>query len=289
MGGYLLFPTPVPTPLARIVAASGAAAPEGADLSQTITGAAPLAEAMPGEITFADAPQDEAFLEACRATACFVAPHHAARLARAAVALVLDDPYLGFARALPRLFPPAAGSSSLFGTAGVNPGASIHPEARLEQDVIVDPGAIVGPRAEIGSGSIVGANSVIGSDVRIGRNCRVSPHVTVSHALIGDQVSLAPGVRAGQPGIRFAAATAMALSPLLQIGRVIIQDGVEIGANSTIARGILGDTVLGEGTTIGDLVSIGSNAAIGRYCRVPAQTNVPAGAFYADFFMPRDI
>ncbi|MBO0733230.1 MAG: UDP-3-O-(3-hydroxymyristoyl)glucosamine N-acyltransferase, partial [Methylocapsa sp.] len=255
---------------------------EGADLAQIIRGAAPLAEAMPDEITLFEAP--EASLETCRAAACFVAPHYASRLAQAAVALILDDPYLGFARALRCLFPAATGISPLFGTAGVNPGAAVHPEARLEQDVIVDPGAIIGPRAEIGSGSIVGANSVIGSCVRIGRNCRVSPHVTVSHALIGDQVSLAPGVRIGQPGVRLGpAATPTAMAPAPQIGRVIIQDGVEVGANSAIDRGTLGDTVLGEGTRIGDLVYIGSNAAIGRFCRIPAQTNVPPGACYADF------
>jgi UDP-3-O-[3-hydroxymyristoyl] glucosamine N-acyltransferase len=147
--------------------------------------------------------------------------------------------------------------------------------------VIVDPGVVIGPRAEIGFGSIVGANSVIGSDVRIGRDCVIGPQATITHALIGDRVILHSGVRIGQPSVDFGhAGVALgrrALSRAPKIGRVIIQDGVEIGANATVDRGAVGDTVIGEETRIGNLVRIAANVTIARHCAVSAPADV-AGA-----------
>jgi UDP-3-O-[3-hydroxymyristoyl] glucosamine N-acyltransferase len=207
---------------------------------------------------------------------------------KSTLALVMEEPSRGFALAMRRLFPQAIRPSSLFGTVGINPGASIHPEARLEQDVIVDPGVVIGPRAEIGSGSIVGANSVIGSDVRIGRDCRIGPQATITHALIGDRVILHPGVRIGQPSVDFGhagiAPASRGLPWTLGIGRVIIQDGVEIGANSTIDRGAVGDTVIGEETRIGNLARIAANVTIGRHCVFSAQAEIAAGAQLEDCF-----
>jgi UDP-3-O-[3-hydroxymyristoyl] glucosamine N-acyltransferase len=268
--------------LADIVACAGAEAAEGTDLSLLIRGVAPLDEAGPGELSFLDLPQDAALLQTSHATACFVAPRHAPLMPQSMLALIIEEPFVGIARAMCLLYPQATGPNSSLGTAGVNPGASLHPEARLEQHVIIDPGAVIGPRVEIGSGSIVGANSVIAADVRIGRNCLVSPQVTLSHALIGDRVILHPGVRIGQRGVSSASQHRTAKLPW--IGRVIIQDGVEIGANSTIDRGVLGDTVLGEETKIANLVHIAENVTLGRYSTVAAQAQIPPGARHTDFF-----
>ena len=223
-------------------------------------------------------------LETSRATACFVTPGDAPRVPKTTLALVMEEPSRGFALAMRRLFPQAIRVK----TAGIDPGAAIHPEARLEQDVIVDPGVVIGPRAEIGSGSIIGANSVIGSGVRIGRDCRIGPQVTITHALIGDRVILHPGVRIGQPSVDFGHA-GIALAPhglpwAPGIGRVIIQDGVEIGANSTIDRGAVGDTVIGEETRIGNLVRVAENVTIGRCSIILAQAEIPAGAQLEDCF-----
>jgi UDP-3-O-[3-hydroxymyristoyl] glucosamine N-acyltransferase len=262
------------TSLADIVACTGAAVLDGADLSVIVSGVAPLDEAGPGELTFLDSPENAMLLETSRATACFVTPGDAPRVPTTTLALVMEEPSRGFALAVRRLFPQAIRPKSLFGTAGINPGASIHPEARLEQDVIVDPGVVIGPRAELGSGSIVGANSVIGSDVRIGRDCLIGPQATITHALIGDRVILHPGVCIGQLSVDVGQA-GIALAPhgfpwVREFGRVIIQDGVEIGANATIDRGAMGgDTVIGEETRIGNLVRIASNVTIGRHCVIP--------------------
>jgi UDP-3-O-[3-hydroxymyristoyl] glucosamine N-acyltransferase len=288
MSEPVFFPRAARTSLADIVACTGAAVVEGADLSAVIQGVAPLDEAGPGELTFLDSPENAMLLETSRATACFVTPGDAPRVPKTTLALVMAEPSRGFALAMRRLFPRAIRPKSLFGTAGINPGAAIHPEARLEQEVIVDPGVVIGPRAEVGSGSIVGANSVIGSDVRIGRDCLIGPQVTITHALIGDRVILHPGVRIGQPSVNFGHA-GIALAPrglswTPGIGRVIIQDGVEIGANSTIDRGAVGDTVIGEEARIGNLVRVAENVTIGRCCTILAQAEIPAGAQLEDCF-----
>ncbi|MGH6819346.1 MAG: LpxD N-terminal domain-containing protein, partial [Methylocella sp.] len=137
MSEPVFFPRAAQTSLADIVACTGAAVVEGADLSAIVSGVAPLDEAGPGELTFLDSPEVAMLLESSRATACFVTPGDAPRVPKTTVALVMEEPSRGFALAMRRLFPQAIRPKSLVGTAGINPGASIHPEARLEQDVIV--------------------------------------------------------------------------------------------------------------------------------------------------------
>jgi UDP-3-O-[3-hydroxymyristoyl] glucosamine N-acyltransferase len=279
-------PRPVKALLADIVACTGAEAAEGADLSAVITGAAAADEAQPGELTFLDSPESAALLETSRATACFVSRSDAALLPEATVPLVVEEPYQAFILALRRLLPQAASSSFLAATAGISPEASAHPEARLEHGVIVEPGAVIGPWAEVGSGTIIGATSVIGASVRVGRECLIGPQVTITHALVGDRVTLHPGVRIGQPSVylghpRVGLRAQLPGTP--RLGRVIIQDGVEIGANATVDRGIVGDTVIGEGTRIGNLARIGENAMTGRYCAVPACAEISAHARLGDY------
>ncbi len=276
-----------PPSLAEIVACAGARVAEGADLSPLITGGAPLDEAEPGELAFVAHPKDAELLATTRATACFVTPRDAGRVPEGAVALVTEDPERAFARALARIVPAAARPESLFAAAGVNPGASVHPEARLEPGVIVDPGVVIGPRAEIGSGSIIGANSVIGPGVRIGRDCSIGAQVAIVHALIGNRVILHAGARIGQAGFGLVdhgpRSRRSATEKTPQIGRVIIQDDVEIGANSSIDRGGMGDTVIGEGAYVGNLAQIAHDVTIGRYCIISAQAGIGASTRLGDF------
>src|SRR5262249_7856916 len=151
--------------------------------------------------------------------------------------------YVAVARAL---FENALRPAALFGGKGVAAGAAVHPEARLEDGVVADPGAVIGPRAEIGGGTLVGANAVIGADVRIGRDCAIGAGATIQHALIGDRVVIHPGARIGQDGFGYLPGKAGHVK-VPQVGRVIIQDDVEIGANTTIDRGANRDTMIGEG------------------------------------------
>jgi UDP-3-O-[3-hydroxymyristoyl] glucosamine N-acyltransferase len=284
MSEPIFFPRAVPVSLAEVVACTGATVSQGADLSGVILGAALPEDVEAGEITFFEALPNIELLETGRASACFVRPQHAGLLPPRTLALVVEDPYRAFALVLRRIFPQGDRSCSLFGTVGINPGASIHPEARLELGVIVDPGVVIGPRAEIGSGSVIGANSVIGADVRLGRDCTIGPQVTISHALIGDRVALHAGVRIGQyDPVAFAALEGPQLCKAPDIGRVIIQDAVEIGANSTIDRGAIGDTVVGEGSKVDNLVRVAHNVMIGRHCVIPAQAVLSAGSRLQDF------
>ncbi|WP_084143666.1 UDP-3-O-(3-hydroxymyristoyl)glucosamine N-acyltransferase [Methylocapsa acidiphila] len=273
--------------LGEILACADARADARVDLSIPISGAAPLDEADVGDLAYADRFSSGASLETTRATACFVELRDAHRVPDGVIALIADDPARAFARALARLYPAAVRPESLFAAVGVNPGASVHPEARLEPGVIVDPGVVIGPRAEIGAGTIIAAGVAIGPDVRIGRDCSIGAQAAITHALIGNRVIVDPGARVGQAGRALQEfeprqrQDERAKAP--QIGRVIIQDNVEIGANSTIDRGGLRDTVIGEGALLGALVQISGEAAIGRYCIIEAKASIGAGARLGDF------
>ena len=282
MTGPVFFrPSCVPS-LAEIVAWTGAVAGEGADLALTIDHVAPLDQAGPGALAFLDNAKYADLLRATRATACLVPARYADRIPVGTVALVAAEPYRACAQVLGRLFPAALRPGSLFGTIGISPGSSVHADARLEAGVVVDPGAVIGPRAEIGAGTILGAHCVIGPDVRIGRDCSIGPQSTIVNAFVGNRVIVHPGVRIGQDGFGFAMGGRGHLK-VPQIGRVIVQDDVEIGANSTIDRGSNRDTVIGEGTKIDNLVQIGHNVVLGRHCVIVSQTGISGSTTLGDF------
>jgi UDP-3-O-[3-hydroxymyristoyl] glucosamine N-acyltransferase len=282
MSSPTFFRPAVEPTLADVVGWTGATTPDGADLSLRIRAVAPLDVAGPGTLTFLDNPRYAAVLEKTRATACLVPSRFADRVPEGTVPLVAKEPYRAVAIVAGRIYPDALRPGSLFGTVGVSPSAVVHPEARLEPGVTVDPGAVIGPRAEIGSGTVIGPHAVIGPDVRIGRNGSVGANATVVHALIGDRVILHAGVRIGQDGFGFAMGPGGHLK-VPQIGRVILQDDVEVGANTAIDRGSNRDTVIGEGTKIDNLVQIGHNVSIGRHCVIISQTGISGSTELGDF------
>jgi UDP-3-O-[3-hydroxymyristoyl] glucosamine N-acyltransferase len=143
---------------------------------------------------------------------------------------------------------------------------------------------VIGPGAEVGAGSVIAANAVIGPQVRIGRHCVIGAGASLVHALVGDRVIIHPGCRIGQDGFGFLPDRAGSIK-IPQIRRVIIQDDVEIGANTTIDRGSTRDTVVGEGTKIDNLVQIGHNCAIGRHCFIVAQTGISGSVEVGDHVM----
>ncbi len=156
------------------------------------------------------------------------------------------------------------------------------PTARLESDVTVEPGAVIGPRAEIGAGTVIGANAVIGTEVRIGRDCAIGANTVITDALIGDRVIIHPGCKIGQDGFGFVMGGA-GHRKIPQVGRVIIQDDVEIGAGTTVDRGAIRDTVIGEGSKIDNLVQVGHNVSIGRHCVIVAQSGIAGSSTLEDF------
>jgi UDP-3-O-[3-hydroxymyristoyl] glucosamine N-acyltransferase len=180
-----------------------------------------------------------------------------------------------------KLYPDSLRPSTLFETSAVATGASVHPSAEIEDDVTIDPGAVIGPRAGIGSGTVIGPNAVIGPDVQIGRGCSVGAGATIVYALIGDGVIVHMGCRIGQGGARYQRGAEGYLK-VPPVGRVIIQDNVEIGANTTIDGGSSGDTVIGEGSKVDNLVQIGHNVRVGRHCMIVAQCGLSGGVTLAD-------
>jgi UDP-3-O-[3-hydroxymyristoyl] glucosamine N-acyltransferase len=282
MSDPIFFRRAVTPTLAEIVAWTGAAAPEGADLSATISGVAPLDQGAPGALVFLDNPKYAGQLATTRATACLCQLKYADRAPEGVVALTTAEPYRAFALVVARMYPEAMRPQSAFATQGVSPGASVHPEARLEDGVVVDPGAVIGPRAEIGAGTIIAANAVIGPDVRIGRDCSIGAGAAITHALVGNRVIIHSGARVGQDGFGFAMGPRGHLK-VPQIGRVVIQDDVEIGANSTVDRGANRDTVIGEGSKIDNLVQIGHNVSVGRHCVIVSQVGISGSTELGDF------
>jgi UDP-3-O-[3-hydroxymyristoyl] glucosamine N-acyltransferase len=174
--------------------------------------------------------------------------------------------------------------SSLFEAGGISKSALVHPTARLENGVTIDPAAVIGPRAEIGAGTLIAVGAVIGPEVRIGRDCAIGANVTIVHALIGDRVIIHTGARIGQDGFGYLPGP-RGHGKVPQVARVIIQDAVEIGANTTIDRGFIRDTVIGEGTKIDNLVQIAHNCEIGRHCVMAAFTGISGSVTVGDYVM----
>ncbi len=196
--------------------------------------------------------------------------------------LVTKDPYRAFAKVAAALFPSAMRPQPIFGGRGVAAGAFVHPDARLEHGVIVDPGVVIGAGAEIGAGTVVCANAVIGPGVTIGRDCAVGANATITHAHIGNRVIVHPACSIGQDGFGFAMGP-QGHAKVPQVGRVIIQDDVEIGSGCCIDRGMNRDTVIGEGTKIDNMVQIAHNVVIGRHCVIVSQVGLAGSCTLKDF------
>ncbi len=268
--------------IAEIAALTGAEPATGVAADRAIANIAALDAAGPRDLTFLDNAKYLDDLATTRAGACLMAPRYRDRAPADLTVLLVREPYRAFVAAARALFPDSLRPASLFDAAGVSSGAIIHPTARLESGAVIDPGAVIGPGAEIGAGTLVGANAVVGPGVRIGRLCSIGPHASIIHALIGDRVIVHPGCRIGQDGFGYAMGKSGHMK-VPQLGRVIIQNDVEIGAGSAIDRGANRDTVIGEGTKIDNLVQIGHNVAIGRHCVLVAQVGISGSVTLEDF------
>lgn len=247
-----------------------------------IKGASPIETATAGHISFIDNPKYLKYLENTKASAVFCAEKHVEQLPLGTVGLVHDAPYKAYGQAIRLLYPTAMRPQPILGEDGISNKAIIGKDATLEDDVTIEAGAIIGASAAIGSGSVILAGAVIGSNVQIGRNTTVGANATIVNAYVGDDVIIHNGVQIGQDGFGFAMG-AGGHHKVPQIGRVIIQDKVEIGANSTIDRGANRDTVIGEGSKIDNLVQIGHNATIGRHCVIVGLAGISGSATLGDY------
>jgi UDP-3-O-[3-hydroxymyristoyl] glucosamine N-acyltransferase len=265
-----------PHSLARIAEAAGIALDgEGPTLFE---GVAPLQHAGPHQVSFLSNRRYEAALAETRAGAVLIEPALADRVPAGTVALVTANPYRAWAQ-VAALFHPTP-----VAVAGIHPTAVIDPSALIGEGVQLGPYAVVGARVEIGARCWIGPHAVIGDGVTIGEDCRVGPHAAISHSLIGARVYIYPGARIGQDGFGFdASATGFRSVP--QLGRVVIENDVEVGANSTIDRGSAQDTVIGAGTRLDNLVQIGHNVHVGRGCIIVAQVGISGSTILGDHVM----
>jgi UDP-3-O-[3-hydroxymyristoyl] glucosamine N-acyltransferase len=282
LGSLSFFKQSVGITIGEIAAMTGAEPRGAAPLERRIADIAALGRARPSELTFLDSPKLVEALASTRAGACLMTAEFEARAPSGMIVLVVKDPMGAFVAVARHLHPDSLRPLSLFDVAGVAPNASIHPTAEIEDGVIIDPGAVIGPHAGIGSGTVIGPNAVIGPNVQIGRDCSIGPNASIVHALIGDGVIVHAGSHIGHDGFRYRPG-ARGHVKVPQLGRVIVQDNVEIGVNTTIDRGGGGDTVIGEGTKIDNLVQIGHNCMIGRHCILVSQCGISGSVTIGDY------
>ena len=266
-----------PLTLAQLAALSGAELARGAP-ELMLHDVAPLEVAGPEALSFLDNPRYRPAFVASRAGACLVAPAQAAHAPPAMALLLTRAPYRAYALAARAFYPPPQPP------AVIDAAAHIAPSASLGDGVAVGPGAAIGAGARIGARSVIGANAVIGERVEIGEDCRIGALAVLSHCLVGDRVTLHPGVKVGQDGFGFAPDPKGHVK-VPQLGRVIVGDDCDIGANTTIDRGAGPDTEIGAGCWIDNLVQIGHNVRLGRGCIIAAQTGISGSTRLGDFVM----
>ena len=248
----------------------------GADDSRVLCDIATLDQAGPESLSFLDnVLYLDAFAES-RAGACIVHPQHAERSPPEMALLLSETPYKAFALAA-RAFYPAAVAQP-----GVDPAAVIDSSSTLGADVTIAAGTVIGPHAVIGERCVIGANAVVGAGVEIGDDSAVGALVALSHCLIGKRVTIYPGAKIGQDGFSFASDPEGFIS-MPQFGRVIIHDDVEIGANTTIDRGSVRDTVIGAGSRIDNLVHIGHNVQMGKGCIIVSEVGISGSTTLGDY------
>ena len=244
------FQTLSPLTVAILAEKIGGEAVRGGEVA--ISAVAPLSTADRGAIAFLG---DRKFAAALAETqaGCVIVPASAVDAAPAGVAVIVSgEAQAAWARASALLHQPIR----------LDRAASVADVAE-DDSVVIEPGVVLGEGVRIGRGTRIGANTVVGPGVQIGRDCLIGANVSIGFALLGDRVKLLSGARIGEAGFGAAGSKAGPVD-IPQLGRVILQDGVTVGANSCIDRGAYGDTVIGENTKIDNLVMIGHNCVIGR-------------------------
>lgn len=259
-----------PLTLSEILDLTGARCSENADLSVLITACAPLDQAGGSEAAYFSDLRYRSALESCKAGLVFINEAHRALVPDHCLAVIHPLPqgaWSVLAHHIHRLRD--------LGAEQISDNCDIHPTVSLSH------GVVVGPGAAIGEGTRIGPYTVIGAGVQIGRHCQIESHVSLKATLCGDRVRIAAGAKIGEQGFGVTAVTT-GLIDVPQLGRVILQDDVSIGAASCIDRGAFADTVVGERTKIDNLVQVAHNVQIGRNCILAAHTGLSGSVIVGD-------
>ena len=233
-----------------------------------ISGVAPLDRAGANDVSFLASAKYLKFVETSRAGALLTTRALADRVRHFPASIVVDDVHRALAMLLPVLYPETPPAPGVHETAVIGPGA------RLGAEVSIGPYAVIGAGAVIGDGVRIGPHCVVGDDAEIGEDSVLHSHVTLyPRVKLGARCILHSGVRVGVDGFGYAFANG-AHNKIPQVGRCVIGDDVEIGANTTIDRGSVGATEIGKGTKIDNLVHIAHNVRIGEHSLIIAQVGI---------------
>lgn len=267
-----------PFTLQELAGLTGAELSAGADAGHKTSDVAPLSLAGPDQLSFLDNVKYKADFMATKAGACFVAADMVAFAPSGTALLVHANPYKAYALAAQAFYPAEKLEEFISDKAVIDPSALIGPGCCIEGFAVIEAGV------ELGAGCTIESGAIIKRNVKIGAHCRIGSNAVISHAEIGAHVSIYRGACVGQDGFGFAIDPA-GFVKVPQLGRVIIGDHVEIGANTTIDRGAGPDTVIGSGTWIDNLVQIGHNVRIGRGCVIVSQVGISGSTVLDDYVM----
>ncbi|HSA54719.1 MAG TPA: UDP-3-O-(3-hydroxymyristoyl)glucosamine N-acyltransferase [Gemmatimonadaceae bacterium] len=264
----------------RTLTAADIAASVGGELrgpgDVTVRAVAPIHRARPQDLTFLGAARYAPLLASSEPGVLLVTPELAETPGRALARVVVDNPQDAMLALLPRLYRAPRRAP------GVHVTASIGRGARVGRDASIAPYAVIGDGARVGDSVTIGAHAVIGEDVVVGDECQLFPHVTLySGTILGARVVIHAGARIGSDGFGYVFHEG-AHAKIPHVGRCIVEDDVEIGANTTVDRGSIDDTVIGAGTKIDNLVQIAHNVRVGRLCLLMAQVGVAGSVRIGD-------
>jgi UDP-3-O-[3-hydroxymyristoyl] glucosamine N-acyltransferase len=256
-----------PFTIQDLLAISGTTLADGGNPHLLIHDIAPLEKASMGHITCFHNPKYRQEFEQTKASACIIHPDYVQKAPDHLTILVSVQPYRAYGKIASLFYPPTLKE------AAISPLANIHPTAKIGNNCYIGPFVVIEENATIGNNCQIGSHVVISQSVTIDDNCIIDPHVTIEFAIIGKRVHIKSGARIGQQGFGFHMDEKGHLS-IPQLGRVIIENDVEIGSNTTIDRGAEPDTIIGAGTRIDNLVQIAHNVQIGENCVIVAQVGI---------------
>ena len=267
-----------PFTLGQLAEMTGSVLSDPAAAAKNVVDVATLQEANENKISFLDNKKYADFFRHTKAGAVFVKPELAKDAPSGTVCLTHKNPYKAYALAAQAFYPadkPRASEA---------PTAVIDPSAKIGADSAIEHGVVIGRNVKIGARCRIQAHAVIRDGVEIGDDADIGPNVYISHAIIGNKARFHPGAVIGRQGFGFALdPTGYVAVP--QLGRVLIGNDVEIGANTTIDRGAGPDTEIGDGTRIDNLVQIGHNVKIGKFCVIVSQTGISGSTHLGDYVM----
>jgi len=256
-----------PLTLREIARLASAELEKGADPERSFHDVAPLDTAGEDDVSFLDNTRYLDAFRSSKAGACVVGPQHVEHAPKGMALLVSTKPYRGYAQVARAFYPPQPRDE------GRHPAAIVDPTARIGPGTEIGAGAVIGARVEIGPDCLIGPNAVIADGVVVGAGTEIGANAYLSHCLVGARCQIHAGVCIGNRGFGFAM-DAEGVLDVPQLGRVIVEDDVEVGANSTIDRGAGPDTVIGAGSKIDNLVQIGHNVRLGRQCVLVSQSGI---------------